>query len=223
MEYVEGRAHRRSAADRAGARVRRADLRSLARGAPQGHRAPRPEAGQHPADEAGRQAPRLRVGEAGFRGVGREPASHSAAERATIAALTGAHTVVGTPQYMAPEQIEGREVDARADVFAFGCVLYELLTGRRAFDGKSASTVMAAVLASAPTPARTARAADAAGARARDYAMPGEGSRRAMADREGRGGGAAMDRAGRLPRRPARRRRRDADARANALRGRLPR
>ena len=78
--------------------------------------------------------------------------ANSDAERATIAALTGAHTVVGTPQYMAPEQIEGREVDARADVFAFGCVLYELLTGRRAFDGRSASTVMAAVLASAPTP-----------------------------------------------------------------------
>ena len=73
----------------------------------------------------------------------------SAAERATIAALTGAHTVVGTPQYMAPEQIEGGEVDGRADIFAFGGVLDEMLTGRRAFEGKSASTIMAAVLASA--------------------------------------------------------------------------
>ena len=62
------------------------------------------------------------------------------ADQATVAALTGAHTVVGTPQYMAPEQIEGREVDARTDIFAFGCVLYELLTGKRAFDGKSASS-----------------------------------------------------------------------------------
>ncbi|HVL69572.1 MAG TPA: protein kinase [Vicinamibacterales bacterium] len=76
----------------------------------------------------------------------------SAAERATVAALTGAHTVVGTPQYMAPEQIEGREVDARTDIFAFGCVLYELLTGQRAFKGQTSSSVMAAILATTPTP-----------------------------------------------------------------------
>src|SRR5262245_1383954 len=73
---------------------------------------------------------------------------------ATVAVLTGAHTVLGTPQYMAPEQIEGREVDARADIFAFGCVLYELLTGKPAFDGKSPSSVMAAILASEPRPMR---------------------------------------------------------------------
>jgi len=76
----------------------------------------------------------------------------SAVEQATVAALTGAHTVVGTPHYMAPEQIEGREVDARTDIFAFGCVMYELLTGRRAFDGQTSSSVMAAVLATNPEP-----------------------------------------------------------------------
>ena len=76
----------------------------------------------------------------------------SAAERATIAALTGAHTIVGTPQYMSPEQIEGREVDGRTDIFAFGCVLYEILTGQRAFEGKTSSSVMAAILASKPRP-----------------------------------------------------------------------
>ena len=76
----------------------------------------------------------------------------SMGEQATVAALTGAHTVVGTPQYMAPEQIEAREVDARTDIFAFGCVLYELLTGQRAFDGKTSSSVMAAVLATKPRP-----------------------------------------------------------------------
>jgi eukaryotic-like serine/threonine-protein kinase len=83
-------------------------------------------------------------------GVGSSPDLGSAAERATIAALTGAHTIVGTPQYMAPEQIEGRDVDARTDIFAFGCVLYELLTGQRPFDGKTPSSIMAAILASQP-------------------------------------------------------------------------
>jgi len=74
----------------------------------------------------------------------------SSAEEVTVAALTGAHTIVGTPQYMSPEQIEGREADARSDIFALGCVLYELLTGQRAFDGKTTSNVMAAVLATEP-------------------------------------------------------------------------
>jgi serine/threonine-protein kinase len=80
-----------------------------------------------------------------------QPAAPNAAgNQATVAALTGAHTIVGTPQYMAPEQIEGREADARTDIFALGCVLYELITGKRAFDGKSASSIMAAVLATEP-------------------------------------------------------------------------
>ena len=66
--------------------------------------------------------------------------------------LTGAHVVVGTPQYMAPEQIEGHAVDARTDIFALGCVLYELLTGQKAFEGKTPSSVMAAILATEPRP-----------------------------------------------------------------------
>jgi serine/threonine-protein kinase len=69
---------------------------------------------------------------------------------ATVAALTGAHTIVGTPQYMAPEQIEGHDADARTDIFALGCVLYELITGQRAFEGKTASSIMAAILATEP-------------------------------------------------------------------------
>ena len=69
---------------------------------------------------------------------------------ATVAALTGAHTIVGTPQYMAPEQIEGHDADARTDIFALGCVLYELITGKRAFEGKTPSNIMAAILATEP-------------------------------------------------------------------------
>ena len=79
-------------------------------------------------------------------------ASH--ATDATISSLTGEHRIVGTPQYMAPEQIEGREADSRTDIFALGCVLYELITGRRAFAGDSPSAVMAAILAAEPRPLR---------------------------------------------------------------------
>ena len=63
---------------------------------------------------------------------------------------TAEGTILGTVPYMAPEQIEGREADARADVFAFGCVLYEMLTGRRAFDGRSPASIMAAILEREP-------------------------------------------------------------------------
>ena len=58
--------------------------------------------------------------------------------------ITGAQVVLGTPQYMAPEQVEGKPADARTDIFALGCVLYELLAGRRAFEGKSPASVIAA-------------------------------------------------------------------------------
>jgi serine/threonine protein kinase len=64
--------------------------------------------------------------------------------------LTAQGTVVGTFQYMSPEQIEGREADARSDIFALGAVLYEMVTGKRAFEGKTAATAMAAVLEREP-------------------------------------------------------------------------
>jgi len=66
--------------------------------------------------------------------------------------LTAEGTIVGTLQYMAPEQLEGREADARTDIFALGTVLYEMATGQRAFKGKSQASLIAAILASEPAP-----------------------------------------------------------------------
>jgi len=61
-------------------------------------------------------------------------------------ALTGERTILGTVQYMSPEQAQGRPADARSDIFSFGLVLYEMLTGRRAFDGTNPASVIAAIL-----------------------------------------------------------------------------
>ena len=66
------------------------------------------------------------------------------------AAITAQGAILGTFQYMAPEQIEGQEADARTDIFAFGAVLYEMLTGRRAFDGKSQATLIGSIMAAQP-------------------------------------------------------------------------
>ena len=68
--------------------------------------------------------------------------------------LTGRGTILGTPNYMSPEQVEGNEVDHRSDIFSFGAILYEMATGRRAFEGASAASVMAAILERDP-PAMT--------------------------------------------------------------------
>jgi eukaryotic-like serine/threonine-protein kinase len=64
--------------------------------------------------------------------------------------LTAAGTILGTLHYMAPEQLEGKEADARADIFALGTVLYEMLTGRKAFEGSSAASVISAVMSGPP-------------------------------------------------------------------------
>jgi len=66
--------------------------------------------------------------------------------------LTAQGSVVGTFQYMSPEQVEGKEADPRSDIFALGAVLYEMATGKRAFEGKTTASVLAAVLERQPAP-----------------------------------------------------------------------
>src|SRR5688572_4223142 len=69
--------------------------------------------------------------------------------------LTAEGTIVGTFQYMSPEQLEGQEADARTDIWALGCVLYEMATGKRAFEGKSQASLISAIMSSQPAPLST--------------------------------------------------------------------
>ena len=66
--------------------------------------------------------------------------------------LTAAGTIIGTFQYMAPEQLEGREADARSDLWALGCVLYEMVAGRPAFGGASPASILSAIMKDEPRP-----------------------------------------------------------------------
>ena len=70
-------------------------------------------------------------------------------------AVTQEGTIVGTFQYMSPEQVEGKELDPRSDIFSLGAVLYEMLTGQRAFEGKSQLSVASAILEKEPAPIST--------------------------------------------------------------------
>jgi serine/threonine protein kinase len=70
-------------------------------------------------------------------------------------AVTEEGTIVGTFQYMSPEQIEGKELDGRSDIFSLGAVLYETVTGQKAFQGKSQLSVASAILEKEPAPIST--------------------------------------------------------------------
>jgi eukaryotic-like serine/threonine-protein kinase len=80
------------------------------------------------------------------------PTMNLASLTSAASPLTQKGSIVGTFQYMAPEVLQGAEADARSDIFSLGCVLYEMLTGRRAFEGKSQLSVFTAILEKDPDP-----------------------------------------------------------------------
>ncbi len=92
-----------------------------------------------------------KIGPAGA-AVGVAPTGLLTSPRPAGQPLTAQGTILGTFQYMAPEQIDGEEADARTDIFAFGAVLFEMLTGRRAFSGKSQASLLGAILKEQPPP-----------------------------------------------------------------------
>ncbi|HXP85897.1 MAG TPA: protein kinase [Bryobacteraceae bacterium] len=79
-----------------------------------------------------------------------ESASAKPDDATVTMALTAVGMMVGTPQYMAPEQFEGREADARSDIYAFGLVLYEMLSGKRPFSGATQASLIASILKDQP-------------------------------------------------------------------------
>ncbi|HUS19034.1 MAG TPA: protein kinase [Terriglobales bacterium] len=88
----------------------------------------------------------------------------AAATMTTPGPITEKGVIVGTMQYMSPEQVEGKEADPRSDIFAFGAVLYEMATGQKAFQGKSHASIIAAILTAEPPPLSQVQNTAASGA-----------------------------------------------------------
>ena len=85
-------------------------------------------------------------------GLAKFAASSDQSLQQTRTDVTAQGTIIGTMQYMAPEQVEGKEADARTDLFALGAVLYEMVTGKRAFEGKSQASLIGAIMKAEPKP-----------------------------------------------------------------------
>ena len=83
-------------------------------------------------------------------GLAQVKAPVTAGDQTATMALSTEGTIAGTLQYMSPEQLQGKEADGRSDIFAFGLTFYEMLTGRRAFDGDNAASVISAIMTAEP-------------------------------------------------------------------------
>ena len=81
-----------------------------------------------------------------------EPVSELSETRSVSEQLTEQGAVIGTAAYMSPEQIEGKRLDARSDIFSFGLILYEMLSGKRAFRGSGTADIFASILRDNPLP-----------------------------------------------------------------------
>ncbi|MDX2154125.1 MAG: protein kinase [Bryobacteraceae bacterium] len=95
---------------------------------------------------------RVRLLDFGLAKVAEPLAPGSSEDTRTLRLNTAAGTILGTLSYMSPEQAEGKPVDGRSDVFSFGAVLYEMLTGRQAFTGESGASTLSAILRDDPSP-----------------------------------------------------------------------
>jgi eukaryotic-like serine/threonine-protein kinase len=106
----------------------------------------------------------VKVLDFGLAKIKHAPASGDGGEEATeTMPLTVEGSILGTLQYMSPEQIEGQEADARSDIFAFGIVLYELISGKRPFTGKSQASLIASIMKEEPRPLHELHSAIPAG------------------------------------------------------------
>ncbi len=180
MRARRGAAHRHLAGRRAGRRPRRR------------HRPPRPQARERHGDAGRRrQGPGLRPRQARLQAEETSPAKTTTALDAAGAAQPARGRSPARPAYMSPEQASGGAVDARSDVFSFGAVLYEMVTGRRPFAGGSSAEMLAALLKDQPQAAERARAGRAEGAGADHPALSPQGARPALPAHGGREGRAA--------------------------------